>query len=229
DLFIFIRGDLESTRVIMDSLEEFKLTSGLVPSIPNSTAYFCNVINHVKLSILKYLGVLLISSRLFNKDCKVLVEKAKNKIMDWKNKSLSFAGRFHLCKSVISSMHVYWASVLMIPKGIIYDIHHLIRGFLWCNGEYKRRKAKVAWEHICKNWQCVSTSLWYDNCCSSSPLIRFLSHKDITNEGFHIQTKVADLVLNGNWIWPQSWTIKASNLGQIVVPNIVDSRADEMQ
>ncbi|GKG12566.1 hypothetical protein Tco_0346803, partial [Tanacetum coccineum] len=30
----------------------------------------------------KYLGVLLISSRLLNRDCKILVEKAKNRIGD---------------------------------------------------------------------------------------------------------------------------------------------------
>ncbi|GKG07356.1 hypothetical protein Tco_0330325, partial [Tanacetum coccineum] len=49
---------------MMESLEEFKATSGLVLSeLP-----------------VKYLGVPLISSRLLNKDCKVLVEKAKNRI-----------------------------------------------------------------------------------------------------------------------------------------------------
>nr|GEU51531.1 hypothetical protein [Tanacetum cinerariifolium] len=61
DLF-FARGDVESARVIMDSLEEFKKTSGELP--------------------VKYLGDPLISLRLLNKDCKVLVEKAKNKIDD---------------------------------------------------------------------------------------------------------------------------------------------------
>ncbi|GJS91979.1 reverse transcriptase domain-containing protein [Tanacetum coccineum] len=33
--------------------------------------------------------------------------------------------------------------------GIISDIQQLIRGFLWCNGEYRRGKAKVAWDDIC--------------------------------------------------------------------------------
>ncbi|GKC11865.1 putative RNA-directed DNA polymerase, eukaryota, reverse transcriptase zinc-binding domain protein [Tanacetum coccineum] len=161
DLFIFARGEAQSAQVIMDALEEFKLASGLVPSLPKSTAYFCNVLLHVKNAILsimpfaegelpvKYLGVPLISSRLLNRDCKILVEQATNRIRDWKNKSLSFAGRLQLCKSVISSMHVYWASVLMIPQGIIDDIHQLIRGFLWCNGEFIRGKAKVSWEVIC--------------------------------------------------------------------------------
>ncbi|GKB47808.1 hypothetical protein Tco_0898561 [Tanacetum coccineum] len=92
DLFLFARGDVDSAKVIMDSLDEFKQVSGLVPSIPKSTAFFCNVFNHVKIAILnimpffegeipvKYLGVSLISSRLLNNDCKVLVEKDQNRI-----------------------------------------------------------------------------------------------------------------------------------------------------
>ncbi|GJT31879.1 putative reverse transcriptase domain, reverse transcriptase zinc-binding domain protein [Tanacetum coccineum] len=161
DLFIFAHGDVNSAKVIIDSLDEFKRVSGLIPSISKSTAFFCNVLNQIKLAILnimpfaegklpvKYLGVPLISSRLLNRDCKVLVEKARNRIGDWKNKSLSFAGRLQLCKSVISSMQVYWASVLVIPMGIVEDIQQLIRGFIWCNGDLKRGKAKVAWNVIC--------------------------------------------------------------------------------
>nr|GEY46943.1 hypothetical protein [Tanacetum cinerariifolium] len=161
DLFIFARGDVNSAKVIMESLDEFKNVSGLVPSLPKITTFFCNVPSHVKQAILQimpfsegtlpviYLGVPIISSRLFNKDCKFLMEKAKNRIGDWKNKSLSYAGRLQLCKSVIASMHVYWASVLIIPKGILLDIEQLIRSFLWCNGELKRGKAKVAWHDIC--------------------------------------------------------------------------------
>ncbi|GJU26662.1 sodium/hydrogen exchanger 6 [Tanacetum coccineum] len=38
--------------VIMDSLEEFKNVFGLTPSLPKSTAYFCNVLNYVKMDIL---------------------------------------------------------------------------------------------------------------------------------------------------------------------------------
>ncbi|GKE31330.1 hypothetical protein Tco_1450652, partial [Tanacetum coccineum] len=32
---------------------------------------------------------------------------------------------------------------------ILLDIEQLIHGFLWCNGELKREKAKVAWKDIC--------------------------------------------------------------------------------
>nr|GEW21463.1 hypothetical protein [Tanacetum cinerariifolium] len=103
DLFIFARGDVESARIIMEALESLKVLLGLVPSLPKCTAFFCNVPNHIKLAILnimpitegklpvKYLRVPLILSRLLNKDCKIIVDRVKNKIEDWKNKSLLFA------------------------------------------------------------------------------------------------------------------------------------------
>ncbi|GKA77064.1 hypothetical protein Tco_0783525 [Tanacetum coccineum] len=87
DLFLFAHGDVDSARVIMDTLEEFKEASGLTPSLPKSTAYFCNVLNYIKLDILnilpfkegklpvKYLGVPLVPSRLLYRDCKELMEK----------------------------------------------------------------------------------------------------------------------------------------------------------
>ncbi|GJU23286.1 hypothetical protein Tco_1156628 [Tanacetum coccineum] len=129
DLFIFARGDVDSANMIRESLDEFKSSSRLVPSIPKSMTFFCNVPNYVKISILnimsfgegvllvKYLGVPLISSRFLTKDCKVLVEKVKHRIGDWKNKSLFFAGRLQLSKSVISSMHanVAWEDICL-PK-----------------------------------------------------------------------------------------------------------------
>ncbi|GJS12846.1 putative reverse transcriptase domain, reverse transcriptase zinc-binding domain protein [Tanacetum coccineum] len=87
DLFLFAHGDVQSATIIKNGLDEFKHASGLIPSLPKSTAYFCNVLNHIKISILnvlpfeegrlpvKYLGVPLISSRLMVRDCKELVEK----------------------------------------------------------------------------------------------------------------------------------------------------------
>nr|GEX50457.1 methylenetetrahydrofolate reductase 1 [Tanacetum cinerariifolium] len=65
DLFIFARGDVDSAKVIMDSLEEIKRVSRLVSSIPKS-----------KIPV-KYLGVPIISSRILNKDCKFLWKKRR--------------------------------------------------------------------------------------------------------------------------------------------------------
>ncbi|KAK1406258.1 hypothetical protein QVD17_41549 [Tagetes erecta] len=42
----------------------------------------------------RYLGVPLVASRVKTSDCRVLIEKVDNHIGDWKNKLLSFAGKF---------------------------------------------------------------------------------------------------------------------------------------
>ncbi|GJS10955.1 hypothetical protein Tco_0367751 [Tanacetum coccineum] len=155
DLFIFAHGDPESATVIMEALDEFKNASGLVMSLPKSTAYFCNVLNYTKHAIIqilpfeegrlhvKYLGVPLVSSRLIYRDCKELIEKVQHRIRDWKNKSLSAAGRLQLVKSVIGSMHVYWASVFILPSRVLLDFKQLMRNFLWAQGESQKGNSKV--------------------------------------------------------------------------------------
>ncbi|GKB40686.1 hypothetical protein Tco_0885628, partial [Tanacetum coccineum] len=135
DLFLFAHGDVNSARVIKEALDEFKDASGLVPSLPKSTAYFCNVLNHTKLAILhilpfeegrlsvKYLGVPLVSSRLIFRDCKELIVKVQDR---------------GLC-----------ISVFILPTRVLLDIEQLMRGFLWCQGNMRKGKAKVSWEAVC--------------------------------------------------------------------------------
>ncbi|GJV28011.1 hypothetical protein Tco_1384459 [Tanacetum coccineum] len=97
----------------------------------------------------KYLGVLLVPSRLVYRDCKELIEKVEARINDWKNKSLSIVGRLQLVQYVIASMHVFWASVFILPMRILLDIEQLMRSFLWCQGSMRNGKAKVAWNVVC--------------------------------------------------------------------------------
>ncbi|GKE48477.1 hypothetical protein Tco_1479735, partial [Tanacetum coccineum] len=97
----------------------------------------------------KYLGVPLVTTRLVCHDCKELVAKVQSRIAGWKNKFLLFAGRLQLSQSVILSMHIYWASVFMLPSRIMTDIEQLMRGFLWCQGPLRRGKAKVSWDSVC--------------------------------------------------------------------------------
>ncbi|GJX85369.1 reverse transcriptase domain, reverse transcriptase zinc-binding domain protein [Tanacetum coccineum] len=122
-------NDFHSVVVIIDALEEFKQVLGALP--------------------VRYLGVPLISSRLLYRDCKILVEKLKSRVNDWRNKFLSFDGRLQLIWLVLSSMHIYWAFIFILPNRIVHDLEQLMRGFLWCQGEIKKGKAKVAWDSVC--------------------------------------------------------------------------------
>ncbi|GJY37651.1 hypothetical protein Tco_0424015 [Tanacetum coccineum] len=98
---------------------------------------------------IKYLGVPLISSRLCKSYCSPLVDKVKMRLSNWKNKTLSFAGRLQLIKFVIGSLQVYWPSVFILPKFISNEIEKLMRGFLWCHGKSPKGKAKVKWKDVC--------------------------------------------------------------------------------
>ncbi|GJX37805.1 DUF4219 domain-containing protein [Tanacetum coccineum] len=221
ELFLFAHGDANSASVIMSTLDEFKQVSGLTPSIQKSTAYFCNMLNHVKLSILqilpfkegrlpvKYLGVPLVSSRLIYKDCKELIEKVQKRVNDWKNKSLSTAGRLQLIQSVIGSLHVFWASVFILPSRILLDIEQIIRDFLWCHGSMSRGKAKVVWEVVC--------------------LPKVEGSLGIRREGFDQVMKVRDLMINGHLSCPHSWLSKYPILSSIPDPVTVPSTCDVLE
>nr|GEU51815.1 hypothetical protein [Tanacetum cinerariifolium] len=45
---------------------------------------------------------------------------------------------------------IYWASVFILPKYMVKDINKLLKGFLWCQGNLSKGKAKVAWKQVCK-------------------------------------------------------------------------------
>lgn len=110
------------------------------------------------------------------------MERVKNKICDWKNKSLSFAGRIQVITSVLSSMHVYWWSVFILPKSISKQIKKLLRGFLWCQGELRTGKAKVAWEVVCgskdEGGLCIRSLEMWNKALMTTHIWNLLSRKE---------------------------------------------------
>ncbi|XP_021996282.1 uncharacterized protein LOC110893484 [Helianthus annuus] len=202
DLFLFARGDVQSAQCIMESLTRFTNMSGLVPSIQKSTAFFCNVSNHVKVAILdilpfeegllpvKYLGVLLISSRLRVKDCSVLLERLDE-------------GSFHRGKAKVS-----WRAIC-VPKyegglGIrrVGDVNKALMLDLEENPQLR----PLVKEHIWHSLGAGNTiSAWYDSWCHLGPLSTLLSPRVITNAGFRLDAMVSDVYRHDSWAWPAAW------------------------
>ncbi|KAL0293424.1 UNVERIFIED_CONTAM: putative ribonuclease H protein [Sesamum angustifolium] len=98
---------------------------------------------------IKYLGIPLTSSRLTIADCRPLLDKVDTRLAGWNNQILTYAGRLQLIKSVLSTLHSYWASVFILPKGVLKNLEQKMRTFLW-QGHSGRGNAKVAWDQICK-------------------------------------------------------------------------------
>ncbi|GJX90852.1 hypothetical protein Tco_0344178 [Tanacetum coccineum] len=173
-------------------LEEFKNVSGLVPSIPKSTTFFCNVPNALKATILnsmpfakgtllvRYIGVPLLSSRLPYRECKVLVEKLEGRINDWHNK---------IFWDVPCSSDLSWGWRKLL------QIRPMIRPFIW--SKVNTRKS---------NSMCFDN--WHDLC----PIRGMLTVRDIVRYGFGLSDSVSDIIINGNWRWPSDWHSRFSVL-----------------
>nr|GEU58636.1 hypothetical protein [Tanacetum cinerariifolium] len=69
----------------------------------------------------RFLRVHLLIKNINATDCKPLVEKVKDR-----------------------------ASVFLLPKIVIYEINKLLKGFLWCQEELTRGKAKESWKSVCR-------------------------------------------------------------------------------
>ncbi|GJU55440.1 hypothetical protein Tco_1229154 [Tanacetum coccineum] len=124
DLLMFFNRDYKYVEVLKEGLMEFSKASSLIPNMNNSTIFFGSVkyceirkiLEVMPFTVgklpMKYLGVPLITKNIGLSECNQLVERVKQKVNDWKNKALSYAGRLQLISSVMASMHILDISVL---------------------------------------------------------------------------------------------------------------------
>ncbi|KAK1441010.1 hypothetical protein QVD17_06846 [Tagetes erecta] len=121
------------------------------PSMPSYDLFSTRLDSEIasgKLPV-KYLGVPLISSRLTSQNCIELLDRMDGRISSWNNKFLSYAGRLQLVRSVLSSMHIFWAAAFILPTYIAKEIESKLKNFLWGGKEDKKVIAKVAWKKVC--------------------------------------------------------------------------------
>lgn len=105
DLFIFTNCSMHSYRALCSVLDDFYLLSGLNLKVEKSEFYCAGLTEgHAKNLFemsgfrrgylpIRYLGVLLITSRLKAHDCRPLMEKIIERVKPWVANSLSYAGR----------------------------------------------------------------------------------------------------------------------------------------
>jgi hypothetical protein len=79
----------------------------------------------------RYLGVPIGAERLKIVHFSDLLEGIKTSIGVWSQRSLSYAGRVQLIKSVVQGVECFWLSLLPIPSAILDKLTSVCRGFLW--------------------------------------------------------------------------------------------------
>ncbi|XP_074265697.1 uncharacterized protein LOC141588142 [Silene latifolia] len=131
----FSKGDVQSIMLILRAIATFSAASGLKVNPSKSEVVFSGVADELKYDITQVSG--------FQE------EKIVAKILSIGARKLSYAGRLVLINSVLNTLHNYWASIFLIPKGVIKRIEAICRNFLWSGESDYGRTPSVSWYGIC--------------------------------------------------------------------------------
>lgn len=113
-----------------------------------TTALSANGFTIGSLSI-RYLGLPLMHIKLKISEYSPLIDKLNSRFNLWATKSLSFAGRCLLIKTVITGTVNFWTSTFLLPRGCIKKIESLCSRFLLSGATDRRANVKVSWSTMC--------------------------------------------------------------------------------
>ncbi|XP_020240823.1 uncharacterized protein LOC109819494 [Asparagus officinalis] len=98
----------------------------------------------------------MISKRLSYLDCSPLISKVSEQLQNWQSRrTLSYAGRIQLIKTVILGIQIYWTSNYILPIKVLEKIDMLCSAFLWGNKIHL-----VSWSEVCKDKKSGGLSLF---------------------------------------------------------------------
>ncbi|XP_074305519.1 uncharacterized protein LOC141640735 [Silene latifolia] len=161
DLLLFSKGTASSIMWMLRAFSTFSKASGLCFNREKSDIYFNGVPSHVMTNIIqvsgfrqgelpfRYLGVPISSHKLSKNDGMKLTDRITARIRYWGTRQLSYTGRLTLINSVLTSLHSYWASMFLIPNGIMNKIGAICRNFLWSGKDSYQRSPNVSWDRCC--------------------------------------------------------------------------------
>ncbi|XP_074265564.1 uncharacterized protein LOC141588003 [Silene latifolia] len=122
DLLLFCKGTAPSIMWILRAFATFSSASGLCLNRTKSEIYFNGVNSGTVDDILQVSGFLGV---------------------------VSHSSRLTLLNSVLATLHSYWASIFLIPNGIMNRITNLCRNFLWKGSSDYKGAPNVNWESCC--------------------------------------------------------------------------------
>ncbi|XP_074300468.1 uncharacterized protein LOC141631739 [Silene latifolia] len=158
DLLLFCKGTEAAIMWMLRGFATFSASSGLCLNNEKTDIYFNGVPGYVIDNIIqiygfkrgtlpfKYLGVPISSKKLTKNDCAKLTDKIMARIRAWGTRHLSYAGRLVLVNAVLTSLHSYWATIFLIPNGVMKRIDSLCRTFLWEGKDSYSRAPNVHWD-----------------------------------------------------------------------------------
>ncbi|CAN1147309.1 Putative ribonuclease H protein At1g65750 [Linum perenne] len=163
DLILFGAGSIDQAKVITKCLDRFCASSGQAVSKEKSII-FCSkntdrrVCREISAELAipltqdlgRYLGVPVLHGRTTKATYLEILDRIDQKLLGWKAKSLSLAGRVTLAHSVLSAIPAYAMQTSVLPATTCSDIDKRIRDFIWGSSPQERKIHLVSWEKICE-------------------------------------------------------------------------------
>ncbi|XP_024178139.1 uncharacterized protein LOC112184080 [Rosa chinensis] len=97
----------------------------------------------------RYLGLPLRVGRSKTAIFEYIKEKLTKKLINWKAKILSCAGKEILIKAVAQTMPLYAMNCYLLPRGLCVDIHKLCASFFWGDTNEKKKIHWRNWDKLC--------------------------------------------------------------------------------
>jgi hypothetical protein len=163
DIMVFAKANYREVIVLNECLDKYCAWSGQLINRSKSGIIFSKLVccaTRRELKVLlamkkiqpnaKYLGSPLFSSSSRIKDFKFLQDKLESRLLGWRSKALSWAGRATLIKSVALALPSYTFASSNIPVAVCEKMDAAVRRFWWNpSNESGRFLAWKAWADIC--------------------------------------------------------------------------------
>lgn len=168
DIMLFSKATCKDVLILNSCLEKYCAWSGQAVNRSKSGIIFSKMVNlnhkrRLKEAVQmkkvpansKYLGSPLFTTRSRAKDFNYLQEKLESRLNGWRSKSLSWAGRCTLIKSVAQAIPSYTFSTFDVPTIVCDKLDSTTRRFWWNPKKSKGRYlAWKSWDHLCKPKIC---------------------------------------------------------------------------
>ncbi|GAA0146080.1 reverse transcriptase [Lithospermum erythrorhizon] len=198
DLILFSYGDEASVEILTTCLETFEGVSGLSFNPAKSSIFLACVKDNRKRRILEgvgfsegtfpvcYLGIPLAPISVSVKEFSPFTEAIEEYIQKWGHRTLSYALKVELIRSVIQGVEGLWFQVSPLHDAVLKKIRSSCTQFFWGG-----RPARVAWDDICtpnlegglglmdlRKWNValLTRAIWHLYRDSDSIWVKFVKH-----------------------------------------------------
>ncbi|XP_020270848.1 uncharacterized protein LOC109846037 [Asparagus officinalis] len=232
DLLLFCKGDPYSVNRLYQCVEYFGACSGLEANPAKCSIFYSGVSDETKHEIsnslgfpegslpIRYLGLPLISKRMSYIDCNPLLLKISNQFQScMNNKSLSYARRIQIIKSVILGIQNFWTSSYILPVKVLQKIDELCRCFLWGKLEHTSKPSLVSWSNVCVQKKNEGLGIFSARLWNTAAALKILWSIHMNKEHLWIKWSHENYLKNSSiwmvnarkgdsWMWKQLLSIR---------------------